>query len=526
MSPSRKLLAVALLLGTGCVLFQPAARADEVDRRKLFLKNIKCCAGVMTAGGPASGWVVDVEKRWLVSCQHVVGTRAEVDIVFPIWKDDRLVQDRKYYVGTAPRYKGKIISTDTKRDLALIQLDALPAGLEAMKLAKASGHPGDNLHMIGNPAASGAMWNYTTGTLRAVYQKRFTYKGTQHEVDALIGETQLPGNPGDSGAAVFNDQGEVVGVHSGGTPEGIQLMATYIDVTELRKFIAAPLSGVAKNKTFKDWYDTGVNFYTSGQYDKAIEAYSQAIKLNANDSEAFRLRASAYIRKQMYDKAIEDCNEALKINPSNGFAFNERAVCYGAKGDYKSALADYNEAVRLNPKDVISISGRAYVYNSLKDFDKALEDANTALKINPRDAFSLNERGLAYLQKRQFDNALADFTLALEIDRKMMKIFYNRAVTLAFQKKYKDAIADFNEAIKLDGKYYYSYLERGKCYHFLGQLEKAIADYTETVALSPNNAPAYLFRSWCYRDLRNQEAADADLARAEKIDPDVVKKNK
>jgi hypothetical protein len=242
MSLPNKLPQLALW-GVSCLLVLAAPLcAEEADRRHLFAAHVKGCAAVLTPGGPASAWVVDLDKRWLISCQHVTGSREEVEIVFPAWKNDRLIQERNYYISTAKRYKGKVIRTAAQRDLVLIEVEALPAGTVALPLAQESGQPGDNLNMIGNPAASGAMWNYVTGTLRAVYHKKFTYKGTQYAVDALIGETQLPGNPGDSGSAVFNDRGEVLGVHSGGTPDGVQLMSTYIDVAEVRLLLRHDLS--------------------------------------------------------------------------------------------------------------------------------------------------------------------------------------------------------------------------------------------------------------------------------------------
>lgn len=186
---------LALALAAGVLFCQAVGLAQQVDRRKLFTGNIKACVGVMTAGGPASGWVVDVDKRWIVTCQHVVAARDEVEIIFPQFKDGKLVQDRGYYLKTAMRIKGKVLSVDPKRDLSLIQVDALPKGTIALHLATDSGQPGDNVHLIGNPAASGAMWNYSTGTLRTVYQKKFTYKNTSHEVDAVVGETHCRPTP-------------------------------------------------------------------------------------------------------------------------------------------------------------------------------------------------------------------------------------------------------------------------------------------------------------------------------------------
>src|SRR5271154_2610930 len=128
MNPSRSLLRIPVCLTAVAILCQAARGADDPDRRQLFASTVKGCVAVMPTGGPASGCVVDVQKRWIVTCQHVVGTREEVEVVFPSYKDGRLIQERHYYLNTAARLRGKVLSNDLKRDLCLIQLDTLPDG--------------------------------------------------------------------------------------------------------------------------------------------------------------------------------------------------------------------------------------------------------------------------------------------------------------------------------------------------------------------------------------------------------------
>jgi tetratricopeptide (TPR) repeat protein len=485
MSPPKSFVRFTPWLAVAFILCQAALEAEEVDRRQLFVKTVRGCCGVMTAGGPASGWVADVQKRWIVTCQHVVGSREEVEIVFPTFKDGRLIQERNYYLNTASRLKGKVLSNDAKRDLCLIQLEALPPGTEAAPLASDSGQPGDNLSLIGNPAASGAMWNFTTGTLRAVYKKRFMYKNTSHEVDAVVGETQLAANPGDSGGAVFNDRGEVLGVHSGGTPDGIQLMATYIDVLEVRAFLREPFKVVAKIPNFDDFYSAGNELLQKNEVDKAIEAYTQAVNLKPDYSEAWRCRASAFIRKKLYDKALEDCERALMSNRANARAYNERAVCYGAKGDLKAALGDYNDAIRLNPLDAMFWAGRAWTNNGLQEHGKAVEDANEALRIKSDFALAYAERGLAHFRLKDYDKALADLNQALKLQPANSEALYCRGLTLAIQKKIPEALEDFTEAIRINPKYAAAYKERSLCYKSLGNDQQATADYNEAVRLNP-----------------------------------------
>jgi tetratricopeptide (TPR) repeat protein len=451
MSPSRCLVRVTLCVIVVAVYGQTARGAEDPDRRQLFADTVKGCVVVMTSWGPASGWVVDVQKRWIVTCQHVVGTREVVEVLFPSYKGGRLIQERQYYLGHAARLKGKVLSNDLKRDLCLIQAEALPDGTAALSLASASGLPGENLNLIGNPAASGALWNYASGTLRAVYLKKFIYKNTVHEVDAVVGETQLPANPGDSGAAVFNDRGEVLGVHSGGTPDGVQLMATYIDVIEVRNFLHDPFKLVAKLTSFDDFFNAGNDYFKNGEIDKAIDAYTKAVNISPDHSDAWRCRASAYIRKGLFDKAIEDCNQALAANRANARAYNERAVCHGAKGDLQAALLDYSEAVRVAPSDPMFWAGRAWTFNGLKEFAKAISDAGEAIRLKSDFALPYSERGLAHFSLKEFDLALKDL----------------------------------NESIALSPTNAQAWLRRSRCNQALGNDRQAADDYNEAVRLNP-----------------------------------------
>jgi tetratricopeptide (TPR) repeat protein len=499
------------------VLCQTALRADEVDRRKLYVKQIKGCVGVMTTGGPASASVIDVEKRWILTCQHVVGTAEEIEIVFPLYKEGRVIQERDWYLKSSSRMRAKVLSADPKRDLAILQVDKLPEGTQALPLAADSAQPGDNLYLIGNPVASGAMWNFSVGTVRAVYKKKFTYKSSTHEVDALVGETQLPGNPGDSGGAVFGDSGEVLGVHCGGTPEGAHLMSTYIDVTEIRAFLKEPLRGVAKARNFDDFLKRGNEHFLKGSLDLALADYDEAIKLNPHHSDAFRCRAGVLIRKKQYDSALKDADQAIRLDPKNASAHNERAVCLGAKGDFKLAVASYDEAVRLDPKEVMFWGGRAWIHNNLKEYDQAIADASEALKIKPDFAFAYSERGLAQLRLKRLDKAVADFGQAVKLDPQNVEARYNRGVALSALAKFKDAIDDFSEVIRQAPEHAAALLERGIAQFKDGSYEKAVKDFDSYLVSRQDSAQAFLWRSQCYKAQGNLQMADADARRATEL---------
>jgi hypothetical protein len=132
-----------------------------------------------------------------------------------------------------------VVARDSKRDLALLELERVPDRVQPLPLAPASAQPGQNVHTIGNPGSSGALWIYTFGTVRQVYRKKFLTSApgeSPFEVEAYVLETQCPTNPGDSGGPIVNDQGQLVGITQGADTEA-RLVSFGIDIAEIKALI-------------------------------------------------------------------------------------------------------------------------------------------------------------------------------------------------------------------------------------------------------------------------------------------------
>jgi len=66
---------------------------------------------------------------------------------------------------------------------------------------------------------------------------------------------------------------------------------------------------------------------------------------------AFDNRGVAYKRKGEFDRALQDYEQAIRLNPTNANAYNNRGVIYRIKGEYGRAIADYDEAISLKHGD-------------------------------------------------------------------------------------------------------------------------------------------------------------------------------
>jgi tetratricopeptide (TPR) repeat protein len=68
------------------------------------------------------------------------------------------------------------------------------------------------------------------------------------------------------------------------------------------------------------YYNQGNAYYEAGELDKAIERYTQAIRLNLNSTAAYIHRGFAYVMKEDYTRARADWEKALQLDPNDAQA--------------------------------------------------------------------------------------------------------------------------------------------------------------------------------------------------------------
>ena len=85
-----------------------------------------------------------------------------------------------------------------------------------------------------------------------------------------------------------------------------------------------------------------------------------------------------------YDKAIEDFNKAIKLDSSLAVAYNNRGSAYSLIKNYNKAIEDFSKAIKLNPDKLWLIYySRGNTYNFLESYEKAIEDWEKAIELNP-----------------------------------------------------------------------------------------------------------------------------------------------
>ncbi|KAG8556331.1 hypothetical protein GDO81_018033 [Engystomops pustulosus] len=122
-----------------------------------------------------------------------------------------------------------------------------------------------------------------------------------------------------------------------------------------------------------------INALGDGELQKAIDLFTEAIKLNPRIAILYAKRASVYVKLQKPNAAIRDCDKAIAINPDSAQPYKWRGKAHRLLGHWEEAAHDLAMACKL-------------------DYD---EDASAMLKeVQPR-AQKIVEHKRKYERKRQ-----------------------------------------------------------------------------------------------------------------------------
>ena len=150
-----------------------------------------------------------------------------------------------------------------------------------------------------------------------------------------------------------------------------------------------------------------------------------------------------------YDKAIDQWREAIRLDPSLAHAYHDLGIALRGKGQLPEAVTQLREAVRLDPKDGTAHADLADALQENNDLDGALASYKTALEIVPNSAPLHNNLGFVLVRKGNLDGAIAEWREAARIDPRYPPAQVNLAEALETKGDTQGAITAYERFLDL-----------------------------------------------------------------------------
>ena len=223
----------------------------------------------------------------------------------------------------------------------------------------------------------------------------------------------------------------------------------------------------------------GLILHQLGQYEKALDAFDEAIEINNQAAHIYTHKAQVFKEMRRYSEAIENCEKAISIFPYNTDPYTIQMEIFRESEFFDQMIALAERADQLgfeSPRISYHKACALRMLNRTAEAKIILED----------------------LINDEYDEGYRDF-------------FHEEAAQLAITEgNYESALNHIIEALKIDKEHPKRYILAGNAYRLDGNYVDALELYDELLSKLPENAQAFIGRGDLYFDMKNYEQARND----------------
>jgi len=236
-------------------------------------------------------------------------------------------------------------------------------------------------------------------------------------------------------------------------------------------------------------------FATTGSFAFASILTSAGLAQNSTP-ESYVAAGNAYARERQYDKALDAFRQALRIDPDNAAAHQGLGMTYYTLGRLTEAVEPLKTAVRLDQQNAAPHLNLAVVLASMRRADEAIAELNEARRLSPESPRVRNEIGNVLHNMGRFDAALGEYQEAKRLGPTVPAVHHNIGLMLMRLGRFSEAVEPLNEALRLDPDYRNARYHLSNAYGRLGRHDDAVASWTKLLEIEPDGKEALQGRAW------------------------------
>ena len=164
-------------------------------------------------------------------------------------------------------------------------------------------------------------------------------------------------------------------------------------------------AAAGQNPDWMRWNNYAIALLDAKQYDSALNAFAQVIKLSPAYPDGYTNRALAEIQWQKYQEAEIDLAAALKLAPGNARALYYRGVVEQQEGKLDQAIADLRQVTAAFPRSRDAHRELGFSLYQLHRYPEARAEYEAVQTIDPDDLSAHYNLAILYRRLGMKDEA-------------------------------------------------------------------------------------------------------------------------
>lgn len=240
----------------------------------------------------------------------------------------------------------------------------------------------------------------------------------------------------------------------------------------------------------------GDNLMKTGDFNGAVNAYTNAVNSNVGYGEAYVKRSIALRLLGRNTEAKDDMDKALRLGQQFAVMY-DTLTTKKLRRDSLVTMSNPYENLNINslPDDTTTYFSTALERLEASDFKDALNYLKGHLKKFPNDTLTLTFTALAYTNNENYDSAMVYIKRLAKVDKSAIPYVISGLYNYK-RGYYIDAIDNYNKAIQLDPAFSIAYFNRGICKKRMGNDRGYNDDFEKALDVDAGLANTYYNRGY------------------------------
>ena len=297
--------------------------------------------------------------------------------------------------------------------------------------------------------------------------------------------------------------------------------------------------------SFQNFLQQGIQYHENGLFNKALEHYQEAFRINPNNAKINYLLGVLAFQGKNYDlaeellqAAIQKSKRAPAKDSDQTSYYQQLGLVYLAKNEFDNAISNYEQALEDNIDPAIIHTNLGSAYLRMERWNHALEHFKKALEFDPQRIEAHNNIGYIYQKHKDYlrSNQHLEQAIAIKPTFNCLLNLGKNAVFLSLNDKAVDYFLQAEEylgssqvyltdlAIAVRDAGFNEFAARlfsqlGIILHQTGQLQTALGAFRTACTLAPESPIHFSNLGTFFSDINELDAALTTFNQAFKLDP-------